>query len=109
MLWFKLVNVCWVLFRCANPATGQSTVSSCAVSSVAGSDESLQKSLKGHDHRLETVNQNMGSAFEKLDQKLQMMDKTLLSAIDAVNEKLNAILSHVNENFQYRGSHGKCI
>lgn len=103
MLWFKLVFIHCVLFRSAIPATGQCTVSSCEVSSVAGSEESLEKRLEGHDQRLKTVNQNMGSAFEKLDQKL----KTLSSAIDAVNEKLNAILNHVNENFQYIGSHGK--
>lgn len=108
MLWFKLVNVYWVLFCSANPATGQCTVSSCADTSVAGSGESFEKSLKGHDHRLEAVNQKMGSAFEKLDQKLQTMDKMFLSAIDAVNGKLNAILNHVNENFQYRGSHDNC-
>lgn len=66
MVWLALAFVSYVLSYSTVPVAGQCTVSSCAFAAL-GSEESLQASLEEHDHRLETMNQNMCSAFEKLE------------------------------------------
>lgn len=116
-----------VLSRIAVPVAGQCMASTCAFS-----PSGFEECPGGLDHMLETMNQSIYSALEKLeaavkrtneqeqnlfstfqavnrslDEKLQTMNETFSSAIDKLSEKLNAIHDLVNENLQYSRSQGK--
>lgn len=87
MLCFVFVSA-YVLSFGTILVVGQCTISNCGVSN-SGSEEHLLKRL------------------EEQDQKLQTMNEALSSAINKINEKLNALLDHVNENIQYVKPQGK--